>query len=152
MLRSFDWLRLAPPGTYAAERRDFQVVLTVPGEYRAPGAGWVVSLETTGAESGYNKRESALDWGRISCELVLRYWRPGDQYRPVGHTNRKKIKILFQECRIPLWRRRQWPVITCGEDIVWAARFGAAAEYAATAEARNVLKIRESGSVSDFCD
>jgi tRNA(Ile)-lysidine synthase len=149
VLRSFGWVRIAPPASHSGGHQEYRMTLDVPGEYRPPGARSVISLETARPDSGYNKDESTLDWGRITQKLELRNWAPGDRYRPVGHASRKKIKHLFQESRIPLWRRRSWPVITCGEEIVWAARFGAAAEYAAGAETHTVLKIRETGSISE---
>jgi tRNA(Ile)-lysidine synthase len=151
VMRSFDWVRMAPPGSYAAGREEYRMALSIPGEYRTAG-GWRIGIEIAGADSGYNKEESALDWGRITQQLELRNWQPGDQYRPVGHATRKKIKQLFQEARIPLWRRRGWPVITCGEEIVWAARFGAAAEYTPGAATHGLLKIRETGNISELCE
>jgi tRNA(Ile)-lysidine synthetase-like protein len=59
-----------------------------------------------------------------------------------------KIKTLFQEYRIPLWERRRWPVIVgCdgGPDelIVWTRRFGAASEFAASAESQSILLVRD---------
>ena len=84
-----------------------------------------------------------LDWDRISGALEVRNWRPGDQYRPVGHSAGEKIKFLFQQARIPLWERRGWPVLTKGEEIVWASRFGPAADLAATPASRVLLKIQE---------
>jgi tRNA(Ile)-lysidine synthase len=80
----------------------------------------------------------------------VRNWRPGDHYRPVGYLCETKLKSLFQEARVPLWSRRHWPVITCGENIVWAARFGPAAEYAVTPDTRTVLRVRELGSLTEF--
>jgi tRNA(Ile)-lysidine synthase len=95
-------------------------------------------------EARYNENEtvSELDFDKAGGRLELRNWRPGDQYRRVGRENPEKVKFLFQEARVPLWKRRSWPIITDGEVILWAYRFGAAAEYAATASSRRVLRIR----------
>ena len=56
----------------------------------------------------------------------------------------EKIKTLFQESRVPLWERRNWPVMVKDRTIVWTRRFGAAAEFAATAETERILIVRES--------
>jgi len=42
-----------------------------------------------------------------------------------------------------LWERRSWPVITSGNEIIWARRFGPAADLVATPQSRVLLKIRE---------
>jgi tRNA(Ile)-lysidine synthase len=86
-----------------------------------------------------------LDWNRISGSLEVRNWRPGDQYQPAGRKEAEKIKLLFQEARIPLWERRHWPIVTTGDVILWARRFGPAAAYAAGYGASPVLSIRETG-------
>jgi tRNA(Ile)-lysidine synthetase-like protein len=75
--------------------------------------------------------------------LLLRNWRPGDQYHPRGRSGSEKIKTLFQEFRVPLWERRTWPVIARGDSILWTRRFGVARDFAAVPESRDVLVIRE---------
>jgi tRNA(Ile)-lysidine synthase len=150
LYRSFEWLRLAPPGMDRLENRNFRLPAPAPGVVPVPGTGSTVRLElvenkdrTEDADSGYNKLMDCIDWDRISGALELRNWRPGDQYRPVGHGNAEKIKLLFQQARIPLWERRSWPVITTGDEIIWARRFGPAANAVATRQSRMLLTIQE---------
>ena len=57
-------------------------------------------------------RSYYLDAERFTGSLELRNWRPGDQYQAQGRADAGKIKSLFQEFRVPLWERRNWPVIT----------------------------------------
>lgn len=148
--RSFEWLRLAPPGLDNLENRNFRLPVSIPGKVPLPGVGPAILLElienkpvTELSDSRYNKVVYYLDWGRISGALEVRNWRPGDQYRPVGHSGEEKIKLLFQQARIPLWERRSWPVITSAERIIWARQFGPAAELAATPQSRVLLKVQE---------
>jgi tRNA(Ile)-lysidine synthetase-like protein len=58
--------------------------------------------------------------------LILRNWRPGDAYRPAAAARPVKLKDLFQRARIPSWQRPSWPVLTKGEEILWAKQFGPA--------------------------
>ena len=152
--RSFEWLRLGPPGMDTLENRNFRLPAPVPGSVPLPGGSSALLLEliennavTELSDSGYNELMAFLDWDRISGALEVRNWRPGDQYRPVGHSGEEKIKLLFQQARIPLWERRRWPVITTSQDeIIWARRFGPAADWAATSESRVLLKVRETAA------
>jgi tRNA(Ile)-lysidine synthase len=91
----------------------------------------------------YNGEVGCLDWNRLSGPLELRNWRPGDQYQPVGIPTAKKIKTLFQQARIPVWERAQWPVLTDAESIVWARRFGTAAAVTAGIGSSRVLAVGE---------
>jgi tRNA(Ile)-lysidine synthase len=155
ILRSFDWIRVAPQGLYRAEAEsaDYEFPADAPGRYPIPGTEWVLTLEVIEAKDvnrqteapspRYNERVNALDLGRIAGGVSLRNWRPGDRYRPTGHASEVSIKSLFQEARVPLWDRRKWPVMTCGESILWAARFGPAAGYAATPRSGAALIVRE---------
>ncbi len=157
--RSFDWIRIVPTG---AEVRPggYRLPLVVPGKVEIPGTGAALELELIEpkgqeeAESGpkcrYNENVSALDWERISGRPEVRNWRPGDRYRPAGRRCEIKLKVLFQETRIPVWHRRKWPVITSGEEIVWAGRFGPAERFRPTPETRKILKVRELGSLTEF--
>ncbi len=149
--RSFDLILLRQPAETAAS---FDVPLRVPGRTEAPGTAAIrIETQVLGPPAGkerYNASERGfLDWERVPKPLRLRNRRPGDRYRPAGRTAAKKLKRLFQENRIHSWRRADWPVIAASEDdgrnevIVWTRAFGPAAEFAAGAESRNRLSIRE---------
>ncbi len=153
VFRSFEWLRIAPPAADNLENRNYRLPLPVPGAVRLPGLPSIVHTElfdntdvTKSSGGVYNGCVGYLDWDRISGSLEIRNWRPGDQYQPAGRIGPEKIKTLFQEARIPLWDRRHWPVVTAGEEILWARRFGPAAAFAAGREAGTVLGIRETGA------
>ncbi|MBI1786380.1 MAG: tRNA lysidine(34) synthetase TilS, partial [Acidobacteria bacterium] len=147
--RSFDRLRFGAP----SESRSWRVPLTVPGHFALPGEGATLHLELKESSEGaicvYNGVGSCLDWERIGGPLELRSWRPGDRYHPVGQTHVERIKVLFQEARVPLWERRNWPVITCGEEILWTRRFGPAARFAARPGSRKLLTVRETSGSAD---
>ena len=153
VFRSFGWLRIAPPALHNLDNRNYRLPLPVPGAVRLPGQRVVVHTElfentnlTETLDGVYNGFVGCLDWNRISGSLEVRNWRPGDQYQPVGHSGAEKIKVLFQQARVPLWERRHWPVVTMGDAILWARRFGPAAGFAANPGSGQVLGIRESGA------
>jgi tRNA(Ile)-lysidine synthetase-like protein len=93
-----------------------------------------------------------LDWQRLiapqtlqgtSPGLMLRNWRPGDQYCRIGRDRSEKIKQMFQEYRIPLWERHEWPVLTMAGKIVWSKKFGPSGEFVAGAGTPLLLSLRE---------
>jgi tRNA(Ile)-lysidine synthase len=153
VFRSFEWIRLAQAGVEHGRARDFALALEAPGSVELPGSSARITLQVL------EKTESAghcvtvgneLDWQRLTPKegvlpsLELRNWRPGDQYRPAGQSKDQKVKFLFQEARIPLWERGNWPIITYNGSIVWTRRFGAAAEFAAGPSTRVVLRVEVS--------
>ncbi len=145
--RSCGQIRVAPPHSGA----DYDFEVPIPGTVEVPAGGTRLVLELLHAScvSGYNEKENEqLDWGRIAGDLRLRNWRPGDQYRPLGRAHQTKVNSLLQHARVPLWDRRLWPVLTRGGAIVWVARFGPAAELAATPDTPIILTVREIHDIS----
>lgn len=145
-VRSFEWIRLARPTPAAPP---YRLPAPVPGTVSLAGA--CISLELIEKtetfqtfESVYNGGMGCVDWHRLPSCLEFRNWMPGDRYQPSGSTGTEKIKTLFQRARIPVWERRNWPVLWDGSEIVWARRFGPSAQFAANSTSRVILQIRES--------
>ncbi len=145
--RSCDWLRIAP----ARPPREFPpVILHLPGAYAA-GDGAEVRFEVLSGLSAERRhlpndatlKAAELSVRRLPATLELRGWKPGDEYRPEGQIHVRKVKEMFQQARVPSWRRPYWPIVGSGPTIVWARRFGAAAEFAAGHEAGPVLRVWE---------
>jgi tRNA(Ile)-lysidine synthase len=149
--RSFDWIRFGAAETLS----DFEFALDAPASVELPGSQTRITLqvlEKSEIGPACDTVVNELDWQRLTPtngalpSLELRNWRPGDQYRPAGQSKHQKIKFLFQEARVPLWERGNWPIITYNGTIVWAQRFGAAAEFAASPSTRVVLRVEVSSN------
>jgi len=156
-VRSFEWIRLVPVDAYRLPS-NFSFAIAAPGSVELPGSQTRITLqvlEKTEIAQACVKVGDELDWQRLNRKdsappsLELRNWRPGDQYRPAGQSKEHKIKYLFQEARIPLWERGNWPIITYNGIIVWTQQFGAAAEYAAGPSTEVVLRVEVS---SESCN
>jgi tRNA(Ile)-lysidine synthase len=90
-----------------------------------------------------NVTGAVLDRERLRGPLMLRNWQPGDRMRPAGHQKRHKLARLLNELGISRWEKAGWPVLTCGNEIVWARGLGAAAEFAADLKTRKGVHISE---------
>ncbi|MEZ5401957.1 MAG: tRNA lysidine(34) synthetase TilS [Bryobacteraceae bacterium] len=124
-------------------------------EYRYEGpeaAGWhelpgrrlhVGNRADTRLESGYNKGGARTDRVRVYGAWELRNWRPGDRYQPAGSTEPVKLRDLFQLARIPSWERPSWPIISDEGTVVWAGRFGPAADASPSRNGNGWLEVTE---------
>jgi len=143
-IRSFDWIRLEVPG--GPQPAGGQV--TVPGRCPAPDGNSMICLDVIRRAPGATAcatLKSDLYFRKVPERLVLRGWRPGDRYCPVGHASDWKLKELFQRQRVPSWRRPFWPILCWGDKILWAREFGPATEYSqySASEAQFRLRIHE---------
>jgi tRNA(Ile)-lysidine synthase len=150
--RSFDWIRMTPTRLNIDRKRGFSLALAAPGSVELPDGSTRITLQVLEkAESAqpYATVVNELDWQRLNTHngvlpsLEVRNWRPGDRYRRVGQSQEQKIKFLFQEARVPLWERWNWPIMTYNEAIVWIRRFGASAEFAAGPSTQIVLRVED---------
>lgn len=55
----------------------------------------------------------------IDRPLGVRAWRPGDRMVTEGSTEPRRLKGLFRDAGIDAARRRGWPVVVAGEEVVW---------------------------------
>jgi tRNA(Ile)-lysidine synthase len=122
---------------------DFQ---NASATFRLPQAGCVFRLRVIDwpANTGQTRYSGAvLDRDRLRFPLILRNWRSGDRFQPLGHQHAHKLKRLFNEKHISRWERQGWPVLTSAGTLVWARGFPVAAAFAATSETREAVAIAE---------
>jgi tRNA(Ile)-lysidine synthase len=88
-------------------------------------------IDWTFMERETRRGRSALDADRLRMPLLLRNWRPGDAYRPLGRRQTHKLKQMFAEGRVPVRDRAGWPILESGGQVVWALGMPPAREFCA---------------------
>ena len=105
----------------------FAIDVTSPGAVGIPGGSTLhFRVAPPLVRTGYTRGTGECS-GLIDLPVVVRSWRPGDAYRPIGYARCRKLKELFYEHQVPSWERPFWPIIERDGQIVWARRFGFAA-------------------------
>lgn len=136
VMRSFDWVRFGKPADQPVER-DWEMELRPPAVLALPGQDTELSVEP---------RDKLEAKGFLT--LVLRNWRPGDRYVRAGHQHEEKVKEMFHQARVPLWERRNWPMLCLGNEILWTRQFGLAANLL-DSEGRPKLVVSERKRIVD---
>ncbi len=88
-------------------------------------------IDWTCGERETSNGRLALDAALLRMPLILRNWRPGDAYRPLGRREIHKLKHLFAEARVPVRERSGWPVLESAGQVVWARGMAPAREFCA---------------------
>lgn len=134
-----DDLLLVPAGNPPEE-----VVLPETGRVGAEPFGLVVEsilLPREAVELGDGA--TYLDADRVRPPLVLRPWRPGDRFTPLGMRGRKKVGDFLTDAKVPRLYRRRLPVLVDGAGtILWLVGWRLAEEARVTAQTRRVLRLR----------
>ena len=72
-----------------------------------------------GRFSGQPGRE-CFDANKVGREIILRHWRAGDRFQPLGLASATKLQDLFVNAKIPAARRRELVVAaTASGEIFW---------------------------------
>ena len=118
--------------TFANHHRtlaDYQYQLRIPGRVELSEANLVIEARIV---SGESKNEGGLlDLRSARGGLIIRNWRSGDRFWPVGAKATKKIKELLQDRQITGDEKKVWPVLTAGEEVVWVRGLGVGRDWMA---------------------
>lgn len=85
----------------------------------------------------------ALDADLLRPPLILRNWRCGDTYHPLGRRHRAKLKEMFRVRKIPNEERLLWPVLESAGNVVWAQGMPVAHGFGAGERTQLGLLIEE---------
>lgn len=103
-----------------------EMQIPVPGSARLPAWGLTFSAEPVPLPAGRraapaDRLSEYVDASQLGESLVVRQWRPGDRFHPLGAPGSRKLQDFFVDAGVPCARRRQVPVVAAGDRIVWVA-------------------------------
>ena len=152
-------VRLVPRrgrGGPATRSVGFAYRLAIPGEIPVPEANVRIRAEVVGpGPSGAPGRgaqsraagPTALVALPASAPLVVRSWRFGDRYRPLGLGGRsRKLQDLFVDRKVPRDERTRVPlVLDAAGRVIWVVGFGIGHDFRAGEGDESVLFLKVSG-------
>ena len=112
---------------------DYQLEFSVPGRITVAEAG--IELETV-VVNGNNETQQydpqhLVDSRFAQKRWVVRNWRAGERFWPAHTKEPKKIKELLQDRHITGEEKQRWPVIVCGDEILWVKGLGVRRDFQA---------------------
>ncbi|HEX7576580.1 MAG TPA: tRNA lysidine(34) synthetase TilS, partial [Verrucomicrobiae bacterium] len=80
----------------------------------------IQALKHTGETPVPPTKVEYFDADKIGGGIVLRHWRAGDRFRPIGLNSAAKLQDLFVNAKISAARRRELVLATAANgDIFW---------------------------------
>jgi tRNA(Ile)-lysidine synthase len=86
--------------------------------------------------------EALFDLNQLPTKLVVRNFRPGDRFKPLGMGGHKKVKDLFIDKKVPLPVRRTLPLLATEAEILWIPGYGRSSTAQVSAKTKSVLHIK----------
>jgi len=81
-----------------------------------------------------------LDLETLRWPLIVRNFRPGDKFMPLGLNGFKKLKDLFIDKKIPHEQRKSIPILESNGDIVWVGGIRIDHRYRVREDTRKILR------------
>jgi tRNA(Ile)-lysidine synthase len=75
-------------------------------------------------ELPHNLMEAVFDAGLLKGNLLVRNFRNGDRFQPLGMSGHKKVKDLFIANQLPWHRRAVLPLLVMEGEILWIPGYG----------------------------
>ncbi|MCX8056887.1 MAG: tRNA lysidine(34) synthetase TilS [Ignavibacteria bacterium] len=83
-----------------------------------------------------------FDADKIQHKLILRTWKPGDKFIPLGMKYSKKVSDILTDAKIPSIFKKQILVLCDGPEIIWLVGVRLSEKYKVTKETKKVIKAR----------
>ena len=142
VLRSYHSVSFSPEPPAAA--KEWEITVSGAGRYPLPD-GRILTVQPASSPASLQPSPSVayLAPEDVPFPWLLRSYRPGDRFRPLGMGGSQKIKELFINEKIPLSDRSRIPVLVSSERIVWVlgVRLGEEARLKPAASAGLRLEI-----------
>jgi tRNA(Ile)-lysidine synthase len=123
----------------------FEYEIEAPGSIFIPEIGTRMTFSEIAIENVPDVRRTGhhtdfFDMDALCFPLVVRNYRPGDRFTPLGMKGSQKVKKFFINNKVPKSERLKCPILLSQGNIVWVAGHRIDASARLTPATRNVLK------------
>lgn len=117
IIKNRDWLIIAPVNTLEAEhllvRETDNEIIFEAGTLR------IKRYESKGEKPPLSNLTATLDAQHVSFPLLLRKWKQGDYFYPLGMQKKKKLSRFFIDQKMALTDKENTWVIESNKKIIW---------------------------------
>ena len=139
IIKNRNWLIIAPnenteAETIFIEKKDKQV------EY----SEGKLSFELQSTQNSKLKTQNdiaQLNASEIKFPLLLRKWKPGDYFYPLGMQKKKKLSRFFTDQKLSLTQKEKTWVIEMNKKIIWVVGLRIDDRFKITDSTKNILQI-----------
>ena len=123
---------------------DFHYDLVGPGTTHIIEIDRTISLFELKPGNVSNMEESRwtayFNADNLTYPLILRNFKPGDRFVPLGMSGHKKVKDFFVDLKVPLEMRRSTPLLLSGDIPIWICGYRIDERYKVTPDTKKILK------------
>lgn len=123
----------------------FEYKISKPGALFIKEINTQLKLSETGIENlhdvhGTGHQIAFFDMDNLAFPLVVRNFRPGDRFTPLGMTGTQKVKKYFINNKVPRTERERCPLLLSQGKIIWVVGYRIDDFVKIKSSTKNVLK------------
>jgi tRNA(Ile)-lysidine synthase len=144
LVREYDTVKLAK-ASRSLKRICYTYEFSIGTVLRIPEAGMQLCSQEVDISVGAvptEPMEALFDREALPRNLVVRNFRRGDRFKPLGMTGHKKVKGLFIDKKVPLSARATLPLLATGDEILWIPGYGRSDIARLTEKTTSILHIK----------
>ena len=84
---------------------------------------------------------ASLDYDKLAFPLVIRHWKKGDRFIPLGMKGQKKLSDFMIDEKIPLNLKKRIFVVESGGKIVWVVGYRIDERFKVTENTKDIFQI-----------
>ncbi len=133
------------------KKSDILIAVTIGERCPIPETAMALLVERKDLPSDWRQQvhpfSQFVDAEKVRGRLTVRFPQPGDRFVPLqtnatkSSAGSKKLSDFFTDLKVPRHRRRNTPVLECG-DIIWVCGYRLDDRFKITAVTRSVLHLR----------
>lgn len=138
-------LRNRPGAPFLTALPAYEYRLCEPGLIRIQEAALQICFTQTPKDAASDGRQAGqrivfFDLDKIQFPLVIRNFRPGDRFSPLGLSGTQKLKKFFIDHKIGRAERLRCPIVLSRDKIIWVAGYRLDDSVKITRQTRRVIK------------
>jgi len=125
---------------------NYEYIADAPGILRIPEINGALEISKTRISDipdiyAAGQRTAFFDMSKVNFPLVVRNFRSGDRFVPLGMTGSQKLKEFFINSKISRQKRSRCPILLSRGRIVWVVGYRIDESVKLTSSTKDVLKI-----------
>lgn len=140
IIKNRQWLIISPRQTTVADH-----ILIEAGDRSVHFQNGVILLEqfiNTAFKISNDQSMAQVDLALIQFPLLLRRWKQGDYFYPLGMQKKKKLSRFFSDQKLSLTQKENSWVIEMNKKIIWVVGMRIDDRFKVSATTTNILQIR----------
>lgn len=138
ILKNRNWLIISPLAN--AEELSYYLIEKDTAAIHFPGGALRIDHLKNDGKINADADLAYIDTSGLEYPLLLRRYRQGDYFYPLGMLKKKKLSRFFSDLKLSLLQKENAWVLESGKKIVWVAGYRLDERFKVTAQTKDILR------------